>query len=127
MRKAIIVLGCLSLLSFMISRSGSSSSGGGGYDNTSPVAQISAPSEGSTYTAGDVIQFSGSCSDAEDGTLSSVSLVWTSDVDGQIGTGATCTSSTLSAGAHQITLTATDSAGAVGMDTVAITVNTAPA
>lgn len=127
MRKGIVILICLSIIVFMTSCSGSSSSGGGGPNNTSPVAQITTPSEGGTYIVGDVIQFSGSAADTEDGAISGSSLVWTSDVDGQIGTDETFTSSTLSAGAHQITFTATDSAGAVGMDTMAMTVNAGPA
>lgn len=55
-------------------------------------------------------------------------LVWSSNLDGLIGTGETCSSNTLGAGTHVITLTATDSDGASGSYTVTITVNgnTAP-
>jgi hypothetical protein len=117
MRKSIVILICFSLLAVMAGCGGGGSSSGG---NTSPVAIISNPAEGGGFALGQVITFSGSGNDSEDGPLTVTSLVWTSDVDGQIGTGAAFTSAILSAGAHQITLTATDSGGAEGMDTVEI-------
>lgn len=82
--------------------------GSSGAGNNSPVARITAPSDGSIYSAGEEIQFEGNCHDSEDGALSGASLVWTSDLDGRIGTGETFASSTLSSGGHQITLTCTD-------------------
>lgn len=101
--------------------------GGGGdgsnSNNSSPVVQIVSPADGSNFTVGDEIQFSGSCRDNEDGDLSGSSLVWASDQDGQIGTGETCNSTNLSTGSHQITLTGTDSEGAVGTDTVTIIIS----
>ena len=57
--------------------------------NTAPVAQINSPVDNSTYAAADVIEFAGTGSDSEDGDLSGASLVWDSDVDGQIGKGET--------------------------------------
>ena len=57
------------------------------------------------------IQFIGSAYDLEDGELSGNSLVWSSDLDGQIGTGNNFTNNSLSEGTHQITLTATDTEG----------------
>jgi glucose/arabinose dehydrogenase len=44
---------------------------------TPPVPAISAPAGGSTFRAGQVIAFSGSATDAEDGGLSGSSLGWT--------------------------------------------------
>jgi hypothetical protein len=41
-----------------------------------PVAQINAPPSGTTFRAGDVINFSGSATDAEDGTLAASRLTW---------------------------------------------------
>lgn len=96
------------------------------HQNTAPVAQITSPADGSIFTSDDSITFSGSGSDNEDGDLSDKSLVWRSDVDGMIGTGETFTSETLSESNHEITLTATDSEGETGMDSVSITVNSAP-
>ena len=110
---------------------GSGSNGGNGEDggdgdtplNTSPIATISSPSEGSTYTLGDTITFTGTGEDAEDGTLSGTSLVWTSSLYGEIGTGTSFTLDDLSVGAHTITLTATDSEGTTGTSSIGITVN----
>ena len=91
--------------------------------STAPTATITSPSDNSSYNQGDTITFSGTGSDPEDGTLTGGSLVWTSSLDGQIGTGTSFTATSLSVGAHTITLTATDSDGATGGDTVTITVN----
>ena len=91
-------------------------------DNTPPTATITSPMNGSTYNEGDDISFNGSGYDAEDGTLSGSSLIWTSSRDGQIGTGTSFTRNDLSVGTHTITLTATDSLGATGSDSVSITV-----
>ena len=90
---------------------------------TSPTATITSPIDGNTYTEGDTIDFSGTGEDAEDGTLTGTSLVWTSDIDGEIGTGTSFTKSDLLLGAHTITLTATDSDGATGSDSLSITVS----
>jgi hypothetical protein len=97
-------------------------SGGGGSSNTAPTASISAPGAGSSFTAGSSISFAGSGSDLEDGALSGSSLVWTSSLDGQIGTGTGFSTSSLSVGTHLITLTATDSKGLTGSATRSITV-----
>ncbi len=93
--------------------------------NTLPTASITSPSDGGTYTEGDTISFSGTGNDAEDGTLTGSSLVWTSSIDGEIGTGTSFTRSDLSVGTHTITLTATDSEGATGSDSVSITISSA--
>jgi hypothetical protein len=80
--------------------------------NVAPTADLGAPEDLSVYVVGDSIQFSGTGTDNEDGALSGASLVWTSDIDGQIGTGTDFSSTTLTAGTHQITMSATDSSGA---------------
>jgi hypothetical protein len=64
--------------------------------------------------------FDGSASDAEDGDLTA-SLVWTSNLDGQIGTGGSF-SKVLSDGTHVITASVTDSGGNTGSDSITITV-----
>lgn len=90
--------------------------------NNLPIATIIIPEEDTSYTADSTLVFAGSGSDSEDGDLNGEYLVWSSDVDGLIGTGETCSSDTLIAGVHQITLTATDSEGATGIDTVEINI-----
>jgi len=93
-------------------------------DNTAPVATIQSPSDGGTYNQGESINFIGTGTDDEDGVLTGSSLVWTSNVDGQIGTGPVVQSSSLTSGDHIITLTVTDSAGDTDSDTASITVST---
>jgi chitinase len=68
------------------------------------------------------VSFAGNASNPEDGTLSGRSLVWTSSRDGQIGTGTSFSTTSLSVGPHTIRLTTTDSQGATGTATVRVIV-----
>ncbi len=88
--------------------------------NAAPTATIAAPIDGSTFASGETILFQGAASDTEDDDLTA-DLVWTSDLDGQIGSGGSFTA-VLSDGTHVITASATDSAGASGSDQVSVTV-----
>ncbi len=97
------------------------SSGCSGSSNAFPSATITAPAGGSTATVGDSVAFTGSASDVEDGDLTSA-LVWTSDIDGVIGSGGSFSTSVLSAGTHTITAAATDSVLLTGSTTVTIQV-----
>jgi len=90
-------------------------------DNTAPIANIIAPSNSAHFDLGDSIIFTGSATDPEDGDLIEASLVWTSNIDGNIGTGTTF-ACTLSAGVHSITLVATDSEGETGPDSIHISI-----
>lgn len=93
--------------------------------NTAPVVLITIPAKGSTYIVGQWSHFSGSATDNEDGDLSDGALEWSSDMlPDPICHSRKCTSNKLDTGTHKITLTATDSSGAKGMDTVVITVST---
>ena len=83
--------------------------GSSGTTDTAPTVTILAPANGMSVTAGTTVTFSGSAIDTPDGDLSS-RLSWRSNIDGQIGTGATF-SRTLTAGSHTITTTVTDSSG----------------
>jgi hypothetical protein len=94
-------------------------------ENTPPTVNITEPADGATYASGATIDFSGTASDAEDGDVTA-SLIWTSDIDGQIGSGGGF-SAVLSDGVHTITATATDLGGANGSDSVGITVGNPPA
>jgi hypothetical protein len=93
--------------------------------NTAPSVTISSPSSGTTVTEGTSLTFSGTASDTEDGSLTS-KLVWKSNIDGQIGTGASFTRS-LSDGSHTITAFATDSGGLTGQKSVTVTVSSTSA
>ena len=91
--------------------------------NTLPIAQITSPLADSEYNVGDNVIFEGSGTDAEDGNLTGASLVWTSSIDGELGTGALFVLDNLSEGDHAITLTATDSQGATDSDLIQMTIN----
>lgn len=98
-------------------------------ENTAPVAEITAPADGSEFSDTDIITFAGTGTDAEDGSLTGASLVWTSDVDGELGTGETfdLDAALATPGAHVITLTATDSQNAIGQASILIEIVGTPA
>ncbi|MCH8878012.1 MAG: S8 family serine peptidase [Chloroflexi bacterium] len=93
--------------------------------NETPTVSITSPADGSTFDSGATILFEGTASDTEDGDLTA-SLVWTSDMDGPIGTGGSF-STTLSDGNHAITASVTDAGGATGSASISITVGSPPA
>jgi hypothetical protein len=95
--------------------------------NMKPLATISTPANGANVYQGNIVTFTGVGVDCEDGNLSGASLVWTSDIDGQIGTGALVTSNTLSLGTHAITLEVSDEEGLKDTDTITLVVNPAQA
>ena len=71
--------------------------------NTPPVVTLTSPADGSSFVTGTSITFAATANDAEEGDLSA-NLVWTSSVTGgQIGTGASFSTSALSVGTHTIT------------------------
>ena len=90
--------------------------------NQWPTATITSPANYATFSTGETITFTGSATDHEDGPLTGASLVWTSSLDGQIGTGTSFTRSDLSEGTHRITLNAKDSGGTNGATNVIISV-----
>ncbi|MDX1675603.1 MAG: Ig-like domain-containing protein, partial [Longimicrobiales bacterium] len=85
--------------------------GDGGTDpNAPPTTSILSPDDGATFTAGESITFQATASDPEDGSLTGSRVVWSSSLDGQLGTGTSLVAS-LTAGNHTVTVTATDSDG----------------
>jgi len=91
--------------------------------NTAPVVAITSPVNNYTVTYGSPITFVGSASDTQDGNLTAA-LVWTSSMQGQIGTGGSFVYSTLSVGTHIITARATDSGGLQGTATRTVIITT---
>lgn len=95
-------------------------------ENTLSTAAITSPATGMTYNFGNFVEFTGTGYDAEDLWLSGLSLVWYSNKDGQIGTGATVVTQTLSSGTHTITLRATDSQGTSGTASISLIIKNTP-
>lgn len=89
--------------------------------NTAPSVSIDAPSSGSVSDAGEVNAFTATASDNEDGEVSA-NVQWRSSIDGSMGQGATINAS-LTAGAHTITASITDSDGATSSTTISVTIN----
>lgn len=94
--------------------------------NTAPVVDITSPVNGASYASGATVSFSASATDAEDGNLSS-SIVWSSSLDGVLGSGASLSTSSLSAGNHIVSARAVDASGLAATDTVAVSIAAAPA
>ncbi|MCK4622077.1 MAG: Ig-like domain-containing protein [Desulfuromonadales bacterium] len=90
--------------------------------NTPPTVTITAPTDGSTFTEGASITFSGTAAGIEDGDLTN-NLLWTSDLDGNIGSSGSFPA-VLSEGTHTITASATDSAGLSASAAITVTVET---
>jgi hypothetical protein len=93
--------------------------------NTAPTVTITAPTHGITVTAGTTVTFSATATDTNDGNVVA-HLVWTSNLQGQIGTGASFSRSDLVNGLHAVSAVVTDSGGLVGSATVGFTVEAPP-
>ena len=93
----------------------------GGDGNAAPVVTITSPADGSIFLSGDLVSFSGTAIDNEDGDIGAV-LEWASSIDGPIGMGINFPTSTLSVGAHTITVAIADSGGLPGSDTIDVVV-----
>ncbi len=99
--------------------------------STPPSATISTPTGTDPLNSGDILTLTGTVSDAEDAD-DSLGVTWESDVDGLLSSPSPDSSGNvadnfgLSAGPHLLTLTATDSAGLTGTDTVSVAVNAGP-
>lgn len=90
--------------------------------NTAPTVTISTPSNNASYPANTSVSFSGSATDTLDGNMSA-NMVWTSSLDGQIGTGPSF-SRTLSSGTHTITARVVDSGNLAGTAQITVSVTT---
>lgn len=93
--------------------------------NMPPTVTITAPTPNATFQQGNAITFTATVSDPDQASFPASSVVWQSNIDGNIGTGLTFMRM-LTVGTHTITATATDAAGATGSATVSIQVAPGP-
>jgi|GEM_PF-2451595 len=94
--------------------------------NATPTCAIVSPATKQISLANYPITFVGSGNDTEDGIIAtSTSFVWSSNLTPNFGTGKTL-SYVLIAGTHTVTLTVTDSVGAVGNASISLIVNQQP-
>ncbi|KJS30519.1 MAG: hypothetical protein VR64_14905 [Desulfatitalea sp. BRH_c12] len=89
----------------------------------SPVTvHITEPSYDSQHVTGSAVVFACSVGNGSGEEIKEASLVWRSNLDGKLGTGAKFTTNLLSVGLHRITLDVSDQKGIVGSDTIKIKV-----
>jgi hypothetical protein len=88
--------------------------------NTAPGVTID-ELETVSYPGGVPITLTGNADDLEDGDLSAF-LVWTSSLNGELGVGATITTSGLEPGLHIITAQVADEGGLIGSDSISFSV-----
>ncbi|MCB8983771.1 MAG: S8 family serine peptidase [Ardenticatenaceae bacterium] len=94
--------------------------------NTPPVATIDQPSSGAAYCPGELITFRGSAYDINQPFgLPDSAFAWRSNINGNLGTGATLSTSALSAGSHTITLRVTDDGSLWDEDSISLTIRSA--
>jgi chitinase len=86
------------------------------------VADIFHPGDGEDRQVDMAIPMIGQGTDPEDGMLTGMSLVWTSDVEGQIGTGEMFDWIPTQVGMQMITLTATDSDNNQSTDSITLNI-----
>lgn len=89
-----------------------------------PQIHVALPEDGASYPAGEAVIFRGFAADLEDQPLEESAFRWSSDVDGEIGTGKNLWGQELSPGFHTISLTVTDSGGMSAEQSVRIEVLT---
>lgn len=91
--------------------------------NLAPTVKVDSPADGFIATGAQSIPLTATAVDVEDGSLNG-SVVWSSDMDGQLGTGSSLVqrADLLREGTHRITATVTDSGGATATAGVTIVV-----
>ena len=93
---------------------------------TPPTVTITNPDDSSTFEYGEYVMFTGSATDVSGTVITGTSLAWVSNVDGQLGTGASLSINTLSSGLHTIFLTATDANGLISSAAIVISIGAQP-
>lgn len=119
-RASTVALAAAASLVLAVGCGGDGGGGGGMGPNEAPSASIDSPSDGAAFSEDASVTFEGSASDPEDGALSGEALEWSSDVDGDLGTGETLTVQDLTPDVHTVVLVATDSDGATDSDSVTV-------
>jgi len=94
--------------------------------NKPPLMHLSSPVDGDWLPAGEAVVFRGYATDLEDVVLDDGTFRWSSDIDGDLGTGPTLWGLPLSVGVHRITLSVSDRSGSVVEESVAITIGGQP-
>ncbi len=99
---------------------------------TPPLFSLISPVNGDIVSLGEPIFFTATVSDNED-ISSAISLSWVSDIDGEFSTqgpdsngNIAFSESSLSAGPHNLTITATDSTGLTTITSLSLRINTPP-
>ncbi|MEM7232247.1 MAG: hypothetical protein AAF517_08740, partial [Planctomycetota bacterium] len=88
-----------------------------------PVAMVRSPETRTRIASDDTLVLRGEAYDVDDGDLDGGSLRWTSDRDGDLGSGRSVSATGLSPGIHAVTLEATDSSGQTGSDWIRVDVD----
>ncbi|PKL47422.1 MAG: hypothetical protein CVV42_13265 [Candidatus Riflebacteria bacterium HGW-Riflebacteria-2] len=89
--------------------------------NGRPVCVITQPLNDASFLPNTPVTFIGSAEDLEDGTIiDATKLIWTSDIDGVIGSGIAFAVASLTSSRHEINFAATDSGGAIGSTSIVI-------
>jgi len=126
--KQLITNKLLKLICMLVVLTGMYACGGGNEDNTSPntAPQVSILSPAAkNYITTDVISFRGEGNDTEDGKLPADSLVWMSDIQGELAR-TDSFEEKLEPGEHTISLSGTDSQGSKGSQSITIIVSAEP-
>jgi hypothetical protein len=91
--------------------------------NTAPTATIDQPTSGSSFCFGETVTLRGSSFDLNEYSgLPNSAYAWRSNVNGNLGTNATRSTSSLLTGNHTITLRVTDSGGLWDEDSISLTI-----
>ena len=90
--------------------------------NKPPVIMITSPTQDATYNVGENVQFSATVTDPENQHIPDNDIVWTSDINGEIGRGRNFSLNTLLSGRHHITVVATDPEGLSSFSSVDINI-----
>jgi len=89
--------------------------------NQPPYGMINQPSQTKLrFGKNEPVKFAAYCQDPEDGLLDPDAIMWKSNIDGLLGTGNSFIKKNLSVGIHTITVSMTDSKGAVAEETLNI-------